>query len=94
MDAYERIKVLGKGSYGSAVLVRRRKDGHKLVIKEVNIVHMPREERKAAELEAKVLRNLDHPSIVRAGAPPPPPAERAAGAGRGRGVGTDAAPRR
>ena len=37
-SAYRRIKALGKGAYGEAVLVVRRSDMAKFVIKEVQVV--------------------------------------------------------
>ena len=33
MDDYERIRELGRGSFGAAILVRRRSDGKQLVAK-------------------------------------------------------------
>ncbi|GBG00214.1 hypothetical protein Rsub_12995 [Raphidocelis subcapitata] len=66
MDArFERVRLLGKGSFGSAVLVNSREDGRQYVVKEVDLRRMPREEREAAHQEAKLLMSLDHPNIVR-----------------------------
>ena len=62
---YERVRVLGRGSYGAAVLVRRRADGQRFVMKEVDVSHMGARERDASELEARVLQNLRHPNVVR-----------------------------
>ena len=62
---YERVRVLGRGSYGAAVLVRRRADGRRFVMKEVDVSHMGAREREASELEARVLQNLRHPNVVR-----------------------------
>lgn len=53
-DKYVRGKVLGKGSFGQAVLVTRKSDGKNFVIKEIDISRMPKVERDAAEQEAKV----------------------------------------
>lgn len=53
-DKYIRGKVLGKGSFGSAILVTSKADGKQHVIKEIDISRMPRAERESAELEAKV----------------------------------------
>lgn len=54
MDKYVRGKVLGKGSFGCAILVTSKVDGKNYVIKEVDISRMPKTEREAAEQEAKV----------------------------------------
>jgi hypothetical protein len=56
-DKYVRGKVLGKGSFGQAVLVTR-KDGKNFVIKEIDISRMPKVERESAEQEAKVRAEL------------------------------------
>eukprot|EP00879_Flechtneria_rotunda_P025140 GHRR01026700.1.p1 GENE.GHRR01026700.1~~GHRR01026700.1.p1 ORF type:complete len:361 (+),score=125.75 GHRR01026700.1:367-1449(+) len=65
MENYVRGQVLGKGSFGSAVLCASKIDGNKYVIKEVDISRMPKSEREAAEQEAKLLMALKHPNIVR-----------------------------
>ncbi len=54
MDKFVRGKVLGKGSFGSAILVTNKVDGKNYVIKEVDMSRMPKAERDAAEQEAKV----------------------------------------
>lgn len=53
-EKYIRGKVLGKGSFGSAILVTSKADGKQHVIKEIDISRMPRAERESAEQEAKV----------------------------------------
>ena len=37
MEKYERIKVIGEGAYGKALLVRNKVDPGQCVIKEINI---------------------------------------------------------
>lgn len=37
MDRYERVKKIGEGSFGKALLVKRKADGKQFVIKEINI---------------------------------------------------------
>jgi NIMA (never in mitosis gene a)-related kinase len=60
MERYDRAtgRVLGKGSFGTAVLVTCKTDGKKYVIKEIDISRMPKAEREAAELEATVRKPL------------------------------------
>lgn len=55
MHKYERGKILGKGSFGRAVLAKRRADGTQVVIKEVSMRNMKPAEREAAKQEAEVL---------------------------------------
>lgn len=59
------VKVLGKGGYGSAILVVPRSDpSKKLVVKEVSLSAMGAKERADAEREVVFLRELGHPNIV------------------------------
>lgn len=64
MQNYDRVKVLGKGSFGQAVLIRRKSDKKELVAKEVDIKRMNRKEREEAIHEVKMLKKLRHPNIV------------------------------
>ena len=66
LDDYKRVKVLGSGSYGQAVLVERKADKKKFVIKEVDMGKMGRAEKAAAKREAQLLMDLDHPNVVKA----------------------------
>lgn len=54
MHKYERGKILGKGSFGRAVLAKNRADGKQVVIKEVSMRNMKPAEREAAKQEAQV----------------------------------------
>jgi len=63
-SAYRRVTTLGKGAYGEAVLVVRRSDNAKFVIKEVQAGHMTDEELAKAQQEASVLRRLSHSNII------------------------------
>ncbi|GET91356.1 protein kinase, putative [Leishmania tarentolae] len=65
MDKYQRVKVLGKGSFGSAILIKRKSDGLLFVVKEVAMTRMSRKEREEARHECTVLQQLQHPNIVR-----------------------------
>ncbi|CAJ1032254.1 Protein kinase domain/Protein tyrosine kinase, putative [Leishmania lindenbergi] len=65
MDKYQRVKVLGKGSFGSAILIKRKTDGLLFVVKEVGMMRMSKKERDEARHECTVLQQLQHPNIVR-----------------------------
>jgi serine/threonine protein kinase len=65
MDKYQRVKVLGKGSFGSAILIKRKTDGLLFVVKEVSLMKMSKKERDEARHECTVLQQLQHPNIVR-----------------------------
>lgn len=64
MDRYQVVKKIGEGSYGKALLVKRRADGKQCVVKEVNISKMSKKERDEAKKEVKVLSQMKHPNIV------------------------------
>ncbi|ESS70705.1 protein kinase [Trypanosoma cruzi Dm28c] len=65
MEKYTKIRVLGKGSFGSAILIKRRSDNALLVIKEVFLGKMSKKEREEARHECRLLQQLSHPNIVR-----------------------------
>ena len=62
---YERIKVLGKGSFGEALLVRCTKTQKHVVAKQVQLGQLSKKERREAENEISILRKLSHPNIVK-----------------------------
>lgn len=61
---FERIRIVGKGAFGVAVLYRKKEDGSYLVIKEINLLEMSAAERLGAFNEAKVLSIFDHQNII------------------------------
>jgi NIMA (never in mitosis gene a)-related kinase len=66
-SAYETIRVLGRGSYGTAVLAREKPHagcGQLRVLKEVNFSQMQPERCQEARKEVEVLRSLQHINIV------------------------------
>lgn len=64
MENYSKIKKIGEGSFGQALLVKRKKDGRQFVIKEINVSKMDRKGREEARREVKVLSQMKHPNIV------------------------------
>jgi len=61
---YKKLKYLGKGSYGAAILVESRISHEKFVMKEIVIGHLKLEEQNAAKKEADVLHQMNHSNIV------------------------------
>ena len=61
---YEKVKTLGKGSFGTAVLLRHRRTGHLVVSKQVRVQEMPRAELGKVENEVRILSSLSHPHII------------------------------
>ncbi|XP_033636958.1 serine/threonine-protein kinase Nek8-like [Asterias rubens] len=64
MEKYEKIRVVGRGAYGTVYLCRRLSDQKLIIIKQIPVEQMTREERQVAVNEAKVLAMLDHPNII------------------------------
>lgn len=64
MEHFEVQRPIGSGSYGSCLLVRRRRDGLAAVIKEIRVEGMPAAEREEVLSEARIMAALKHPNIV------------------------------
>ena len=65
LKKYKRLKYLGKGSYGAAILVELRNNPkQKFVIKEIVIGHLKDDEQAAAKKEADVLHQMQHSNIT------------------------------
>ena len=62
---YKRVRVLGRGSFGTAYLVRCRTDSRQYVLKRLDLAHMNKKEQDEAMNEARVLEKLRrHPNII------------------------------
>lgn len=64
MEKYDIVKVVGQGSYGKALLCRRKQDSRQCIIKQISIAKMSRKEALLTEQEATLLKRLQHPNIV------------------------------
>nr|AAH99988.1 NIMA (never in mitosis gene a)-related kinase 8 [Danio rerio] len=64
MEKYEKIKVVGRGAFGIVHLCRRRTDSALVILKEIPVEQMTRDERLAAQNECQVLKLLSHPNII------------------------------
>ncbi|KAL3068513.1 hypothetical protein niasHT_030804 [Heterodera trifolii] len=62
--AYERIRTVGKGSFGIAVLYRRKDDDSFVILKEINLHELTPTERNMSLNEVALLSRLDHPHII------------------------------
>eukprot|EP01035_Chromulina_nebulosa_P006185 gene6185-8366_t len=62
---YKKVKYLGKGSYGAAILVELKSNpAQTFVIKEIVIGHLKPAEQQAAKNEAEVLHQMAHSNIT------------------------------
>ncbi|XP_029684564.1 serine/threonine-protein kinase Nek1 isoform X2 [Takifugu rubripes] len=64
MEKYEKVKKIGEGSFGKAILVKSKEDESQYVIKEISISRMSSQERQESRKEVAVLANMRHPNIV------------------------------
>ncbi|XP_063280353.1 serine/threonine-protein kinase Nek1 isoform X3 [Prinia subflava] len=64
MDKYIKVRKIGEGSFGKAILVKAKENDQEYVIKEINISKMSNKEREESRREVAVLANMKHPNIV------------------------------
>ncbi|CAH6721810.1 putative G2-specific protein kinase Nimap [[Candida] jaroonii] len=64
-DEYEALEVIGKGSFGIVRKVRQKSDGKMFVRKEIEYTSMNSQERNQLISELRILRELNHPNIVK-----------------------------
>jgi NIMA (never in mitosis gene a)-related kinase len=64
MENYNLVKVVGKGTYGKALLCERKVDLRKCIIKQIATLKLSRRELIATEQESMLLSKLQHPNIV------------------------------
>ncbi|XP_050341942.1 serine/threonine-protein kinase Nek8 isoform X2 [Bactrocera neohumeralis] len=64
LSNYEKIKVVGQGSFGVAILYRRKFDNHHIVFKQINLAELTPSERDLAMNEVEVFSKLHHPNII------------------------------
>jgi serine/threonine protein kinase len=62
---YRFIKVIGKGSFGEAVLARSKADNKRYVVKSIESATMSQKEKNDIQKEISILSGLNHPNIVR-----------------------------
>lgn len=61
---YKEIKLIGRGSYGSAVLIESLANAEKYIAKKIPLDLLTLKEKEAAIQEAEILKSLQHPNIV------------------------------
>ncbi|XP_071479348.1 uncharacterized protein [Diadema antillarum] len=64
LAGFERIRTVGKGAYGAAVLYRKKDDDSLVILKEINMHELNANERQMALNEIRVLSMLDHSNII------------------------------
>ena len=64
MDKYSKVREIGKGSFGVAILCQRKSDGKQCVMKHISLKQMPQREVTRTLQESELLARLQHPNIV------------------------------
>lgn len=64
LPEYERIKTVGRGSFGIAVLYKRLRDDMLVVLKQINLMELSVSEKDLAMNEVEVFSKLHHPNII------------------------------
>jgi len=64
MKKYETKKVVGEGSFGKAILCKRKSDSKLCIIKQISLAKLSARDAKATEQESTLLSKLKHPNIV------------------------------
>ena len=62
---YEICKLIGKGNYGKAYLVKSLEDNNLYVNKIIDMSQFTKEQLESALHEAEILKSLQHPNIIR-----------------------------
>lgn len=62
---YVKIKVVGKGTFGQAVLVKSKTDNQQYIMKQINMAAMNKKEKEESLNEVKILSILNHPNVIR-----------------------------
>lgn len=65
LSKYRKIKTVGKGSFGEAVLVRSKADGKRYIAKAIETSAMNPKEKRDVQNEIAILSRVNHPNIVR-----------------------------
>uniref|UniRef100_UPI00398F6BD1 serine/threonine-protein kinase Nek8 isoform X1 n=1 Tax=Pristiophorus japonicus TaxID=55135 RepID=UPI00398F6BD1 len=64
MEKYQKIKVVGRGAFGIVHLCLRKADQKLVILKQIPVEQMTKDERLAAQNECQVLKLLNHPNII------------------------------
>lgn len=62
---FEKLKVLGEGTFGKCYLVNNKSTNELCVLKQIDLNGMSDKEKQDTMKEARILEALDHPSIIK-----------------------------
>jgi len=64
MEKYRKVKVVGKGNFGHAILVQSNVDHKLYIMKTIDVSKMDKKQKEEALTEVHVLKSMRHPYIV------------------------------
>ena len=64
MNEFIHERFLGKGSFGTVILVRRRADNQLYALKQISLANLPKEDREAQLTEIRILSQIYHPNVL------------------------------
>lgn len=64
MNNYEKIKIVGRGAFGTVFLCRQLNDNKEVIVKQIPIEQLSKIDRQSTLNEVKVLSMLHHPNII------------------------------
>uniref|UniRef100_A0A182K3X4 non-specific serine/threonine protein kinase n=1 Tax=Anopheles christyi TaxID=43041 RepID=A0A182K3X4_9DIPT len=64
LTGYRKVRSVGQGSFGVAILYERQSDGQQVVMKQIALGNLAKPEREMAMNEVEVFSKLHHPNII------------------------------
>lgn len=64
IEGYKKIRTVGRGAFGTAILYRKVASDILIVIKEINMIELTEREKQMALNEVQILSSLCHPNII------------------------------
>lgn len=64
LPEYEKVKVVGRGSFGVAILYIRKSNQCYVVLKQIHLINLTKMEKELAMNEVEVFSKLHHPNII------------------------------
>ena len=61
---FERVRLLGKGAVGIVWLVKNKKTGDEVALKQMNLQFLNEKDKKSAESEVELMKVISGPTII------------------------------